>query len=72
MGRLLRNCAEVREPIQLSFGVVSGLGPGTDVLGGCPRASRGTADFWVVFSLWPNGFKGLLVKRNVFDACVKS
>jgi len=27
-GTLLHSCAEVREPIELSFGVVSGLGPG--------------------------------------------
>jgi len=26
---LLRNCVEVREPIELSFGVVSGVGGGS-------------------------------------------
>jgi len=35
----------VREPIQLSFGVVSGLGPGIDVLRRGPRASRGRGRF---------------------------
>jgi len=34
MGSLLRSCAEVREPIELSFGVVSGVGPGLHVLDG--------------------------------------
>ena len=33
-GKLLRSCAEVHEPIALSFGVVSGLGPDIDVLDG--------------------------------------
>ena len=28
MGNLLRSCTEVREPIELSFGVVSVVGPG--------------------------------------------
>jgi len=37
---------EVREPIQLSFGVASGFDPGIDVLGGGPRASRGSGGFW--------------------------
>jgi len=40
MGPLLHSCAEVREPIELSFGMVSGVDPGIDVLGGGPRASR--------------------------------
>jgi len=34
MGPLLRSCMEVREPIELSFGVVSGMVPGIDVLDG--------------------------------------
>jgi len=40
MGPLLRSCAEVRIAIVLSFGVVSGVGPGIDVLDGGPGASR--------------------------------
>jgi len=40
MGPLLRSCAEVCEPIKLSFRMVSGVGPGTDVLDGGPRASK--------------------------------
>jgi len=34
MGTLLRSCGEVRTAIELSFGVVSGVGPGIDVLDG--------------------------------------
>jgi len=32
MGTLLRRCAEVRKVIELSFGVVSGVGQGIHVL----------------------------------------
>jgi len=39
-GALLRSCAEMHIAIELSFGVVSGVGPGIDVLDGGPRASR--------------------------------
>jgi len=34
MGPLLRSCVEVREPIELSFYVVSGVGLGIDILDG--------------------------------------
>jgi len=34
IGTLLHSCAEVPEPIQLSFGVVSGVGPDIHVLDG--------------------------------------
>jgi len=34
MGTLLGSCAEVREPIELSIGMVSGVGRGIDVLDG--------------------------------------
>ena len=30
----LHSCVEVREPIELSFGVVSGVGPGIDIRNG--------------------------------------
>jgi len=40
MGTLLHSCVEVHEPINLSFGMVSGVGPGIDVLDGGPRALR--------------------------------
>jgi len=42
MWTLLRRCAEVREPIELSFGAVSGVGPGIHVglLDGSSRAQK--------------------------------
>jgi len=46
MGPLLRSCVEVREPIELPFGMVSGVGPGIDVLDGGPRALRGKGCFF--------------------------
>ena len=46
MGTLLRRCVEVCTAIELSFGVVSGVGPGIHVLDGSPRASRGRGCFW--------------------------
>ena len=36
MATLLHSCVEVCEPIELSFEVVSGVGPGIDVLDGGP------------------------------------
>jgi len=48
MGTLLHRCVEVRKitSIELSFGVVSGVGPGIQVLDGSPRAPRGRGCFW--------------------------
>ena len=43
MGTLLHRCVEVHKAIELSFGVVSGVGPGIRVLDEGPRASRGGA-----------------------------
>jgi len=50
MGTLLRNCAQVREPIELPFRVVSGLGKGG--FEGC-------------LPHWPNGFKGLFDEKCI-------
>ena len=61
---LLRSCAEVRKAIELAFVVVSGVGPGIDVLDGCPRASRE----WVVlgdFSVFASPMGTLEV--NIFS-----
>jgi len=52
MGPLLRSCVEVREPIELSFGVVSGVGPGIDVWNGGQPGSREWVDFGVVCLHW--------------------
>jgi len=50
MGTLLRSCAEVHEPIELSFGVVSGVGQGIHVLDGftCPKKKK---LFWEFFDI---------------------
>jgi len=45
-GLLLHRCVKVRIAIELSFGMVSGVGPGIHVLDGGPRASRGRVCFW--------------------------
>jgi len=57
MGNLLRRCVEVRTAIELSSGVVSGVGPGIHVLDGSPRASRGS---WL-FPAWFPAFFGICV-----------
>ena len=46
MGTLLLRCVEVHIAIELSFGVVSGVGPGIHVLDGNLRASTGRGCFW--------------------------
>jgi len=46
MGLLLHSSAVVHEPIKLSFGVVSGVGPGIDVRNRAPHASRRRGSFW--------------------------
>jgi len=57
VGPLLRSCAEVHKPIELSFGVVSGVGPGIDVLHGVhvPHEERAVS---VIFRhLRPHSFE---------------
>ena len=53
METLLHSCIEVRELIELSFGVVSGWVPGVDILNEGPRDSRGRSDFRVVCPIGP-------------------
>jgi len=61
MGNLLRRCVEVRTAIELSFGLVSGVGPGIHVLDGSPRASNGSICFWHGFGhfskIWLHWFQ---------------
>ena len=71
-GPLLHSCVEMREPIELLFGVVSWVGPGIGVWNGVHVAQGDGVDFGVVCLHWSNGFSGLIFKRNVFDSCVKS
>ena len=53
----LRSSAEVRTVIELSFGVVSGVGPGIDVLDGGPRVSRGRGCLGIFRYLCPHWFE---------------
>jgi len=57
----LRRCVELRTAIELSFGVVSGVGPCIHVLDGGPHASRGRDRFWHGFrhfsEFWPYCFQ---------------
>jgi len=76
-GLMLHRCVEVRKAIKLSFGVVSGVGPGIHVLDGRPRASSGRVCFW--HGMWHFSASqhalislGLMTLRNAFDSCVKS
>ena len=68
MGTLLRNCAEVREPIELSVGTVSGVGGGMGILDGVYVPER-HGQFWGFID--PVGFKSIF-NKNVFNSCVTS
>ena len=54
---LLRSCVEMREPIALSFGMVSGVGPGIDVRNGGRSVSRGRGCFWDFLAYTPCSFE---------------
>jgi len=69
MGTLLHSCAEVREPIELSFGVVSGVGGWMGELNGV-HVPQGEGGFRG--GLASIGFNGEFVQRKVFDLCIKS
>ena len=69
MGTLLRSCVEVHELIKLSFGVVSGVGPGIYVL---DRVHVPQGEGVVCPIDPPNVFNGVFCIRNVFDTCMKS
>jgi len=58
------------EAFVASFGMVSGVGLGIDVWHGVHVAQGEGMDFVVVCPHWPNGFNGLIFKRNVFNPCV--
>jgi len=45
-GDFVASFVEVRIAIELSFGVVSGVGPGIHVLDGSLHSSRGRGCFW--------------------------
>jgi len=64
MGPLLHSSAIVHEPIEMSFGVVSGVGRGIDVWNGGQRASRGRQVSEVVSPHWPIGFNGVFLRKT--------
>jgi len=77
MGPLFYSCAEVCEPIELLFGVMSGVTQAFvterhSCIRWGPRASSGRVDFVVICPHWPNGINGIFCNRNVFDSCIKS
>jgi len=57
MGTLLRSCAEVHEPIDLSFGTVSGVSPGIHVLNEGSRALKGRGCFADFLAFVPHWFE---------------
>jgi len=64
METLLHSCAEVREPIELSFGMVSDVGPGIYVLDRGSRAPKGRAVVGIFRHLRPHWFE--LAERCIF------
>ena len=54
MRTLLHSCVKVHELIELSFGVVCGIGGGMGILDGGPRAARVRAVlvFWLHWFEW--------------------
>jgi len=72
MGTLLHHCVEVRTAIELSFGVVTGVGQAFM----CSLASREGAISGMVSGIFwhfgPIHFSGQHDVRNVFDSCMKS
>jgi len=57
MGTLLLSCAEVHEPIGLSFGTVSGVSPGIHVLDGIHMPQVEGAVFGDLLTFVPHWFE---------------
>jgi len=73
MGTLLHRCVKVRRAIELSCGVVSGVGPGIHVLDGSPLASRGRGCFWHGFRRFAKFSSNTLQWRHTDTySCVKN
>ena len=69
MGTLLHRCVEVRTAIELSFGVVSGVGQSIHVLDGSPHG-KGLFLAWYLafFGIWACiGFN----RRNDAEKCIR-
>ena len=61
MGTLLHNCGEVREPIELSVGMVNGVGGGMGVLDGV-YVPEGNGQFWGFID--PVGFNRVFFNKK--------
>jgi len=61
-GPLLHSCVEVREPIELSFGLVNGWAQAF-MYGMGSMWLKGKGVFWEV---WPSGFNGLIFNWTHF------
>jgi len=72
MGTLLLSCVEMREPIELLLGELSGVGLGIHVIDGGSRASMGRGGFWGRLPPLAQWFQWHFCNRNVFDSCMKS
>jgi len=66
-GILLHSCVEVREPIELSFGVVSVVGPGAGVSDGSRRATRGMRGF----GRFPGVFSLICLNGTLLSTCIR-
>jgi len=72
MGTLLCSCAEVHKLIELSFGVVSGVGPGIHVLdgGSCVPKGRGCfGDFSAFAPIDLNGQSDVFFCTEMYSTC---
>jgi len=70
---LLRRCVEVREPIELSYGVVSGVGPGIDLLHGVHMPQGEGAVSGIFRHLRPHSFEWAewrIFRREMYSTCV--
>ena len=72
MGTLLCSCAKVCELIELLL-VVSGVGPGIDVLDGV-HVPQKEEEVWGICQSSSSPLVSMadIFNRNVFDSCVKS
>ena len=68
MGNLLHSCAKVCEPIELSFGMVSGVSLGIGVLDGIQCAPR-ERFCGVLMSVYQYRICHCIADRDVFGSC---
>jgi len=66
MGTLLCSCVKVREPIELSLGVVSGVGLDICMLDGTPGAPREMGSFG---GFSPHRFEWCIFHTEMYSVC---